>query len=406
MTTESKEVALQPSRLPIPPQLAKQYELEPGQWRVLVEQIFPSAKTPEAVLMALAYCHERKLDIYKKPVHIVPMWDSSRNRNVETVWPSINEIRTTAHRTGEYAGCTEVEHGPAKEVTFEGSAGYGNKKKDYKKKITFPEWSKITFYRMVKGVKCPFPATVRWLETYATIGKTDVPNEVWGKRPYGQPEKCVEAAALRMAFPEEVGNSYAAEEMSGREIIDGSIAGVAPELEPPAPPDEPEAAPDPDEVVIEESEQEPVSEEPEQPPEPTGDPGPADQVSSELLGDPPAEIEEEAPEPPADPEPETEQKAEPEPENEDLGDIPEAFRREQPANPEPKAEFASPTQEPGFDLMQYREGVEDEMAACSDMDDLSEVMDRVQAEIWDFVPDNVKEVFKDIFEANKNRLGG
>ena len=38
---------------------------------------------------------------------------------------------------------------------------------------------------------------------------------MWLKRPRGQIEKCAEAAALRSAYPEEIGNEYVPEEMAG-----------------------------------------------------------------------------------------------------------------------------------------------------------------------------------------------
>jgi hypothetical protein len=62
---------------------------------------------------------------------------------------------------------------------------------------------------------------VKWLEAYATIGRSDLPNEMWQSRPEGQIEKCAEAAALRKAFPEELGNELTAEEMAGRAIDAG-----------------------------------------------------------------------------------------------------------------------------------------------------------------------------------------
>jgi hypothetical protein len=60
---------------------------------------------------------------------------------------------------------------------------------------------------------------VLWLESYATIGKSELPNEMWQERAVGQIEKCAEAASLRRAFPEELGNEYSADEMAGRRII-------------------------------------------------------------------------------------------------------------------------------------------------------------------------------------------
>ena len=48
--------------------------------------------------------------------------------------------------------------------------------------------------------------------------KSGAPNDRWKRSPFGQIEKCAEAAALRLAFPEEIGNDYAAEEMEGQSI--------------------------------------------------------------------------------------------------------------------------------------------------------------------------------------------
>lgn len=247
--------ALAPSRLPISPQVAKEFDLQPTEWRVLVDQIFPSAKSVEAIMMALAYCRKRNLDIFKKPVHIVPMWSSLKRAMVETVWPGIAEIRTTAARTGQYAGIDAVEFGPMVERTFSGTVGNNNE--TVTKTVKFPEWASVIVYRITAGVKCAYHAKVYWEETYATMGKSDVPNEMWGKRPRGQLDKCVEAAALRKAFPEELGNVYAAEEMEGREIVEGvTIDHVAKKQpEPPKPPSPPTEA---EVVTIEHEPEEPT----------------------------------------------------------------------------------------------------------------------------------------------------
>lgn len=232
---------IQPSRLPIAPAIAKEFEVQPAEWRVLVEQIFPNAKSVEAVTMAMAYCRQRKLDIFKKPVHIVPMWSTALGRMVETVWPGVAEIRTTAARTNEYAGIDEVEFGPMVERKFTGRNKTRNGDwEDVEKTVTFPEWASVVVYRIVKGTKCAFHAKVFWEETYATIGKSDIPNEMWSKRSRGQLDKCVEVAALRKAFPEELGSTYAAEEMEGRVIeADANVEHASPP-KPHTPPKPPE----------------------------------------------------------------------------------------------------------------------------------------------------------------------
>lgn len=224
-----------------PPRLAYPSELgnagvDEGKWRVLTDAIFPSAKTIEAVRLAIDYCQSRKLDIMKRPVHIVPMYSTALRKMVETVWPSVSEIRTTAARTGEYAGCDEAVFGDEITETFTGFFDDDNGGRQTKAvKVTFPSWCRVTVYRFVRGQRVPFPGPrVLWKESYGRIGKTELPNDMWQKRAYGQIEKCAEVAALRKAFPEEVGNEYAAEEMEGREIAAGQWAAVPAEA--PAPP--------------------------------------------------------------------------------------------------------------------------------------------------------------------------
>lgn len=239
-------VTIQPSRMPIPSAIAKEFEVGPTEWRVLVDQIFPAAKSVEAVMMALSYCRKRNLDIFKKPVHIVPMWSSAKGQMVETVWPGIAEIRTTASRTGEYAGIDAVEFGPMIERKFTGQVGKRGQEETVTKTVRFPEWASVVVYRMIGGSKCSYHAKVFWEETFATVGKSDLPNDMWAKRPRGQLDKCVEAAALRKAFPEELGNTYAAEEMEGRTIDHDMPERTAPTPptppRPPAPPTAKQAA--------------------------------------------------------------------------------------------------------------------------------------------------------------------
>lgn len=234
------DVTIAPSRLPIAPAIAKEYDLNAASWRVLVESIFPAAKSIESVLMALAYCKARNLDIYKRPVHIVPMWDSKKRAFVETVWEGIASIRTTASRTGAYAGIDAVEYGPTIRHEFTGERDIWEKgqktgTETVKRVVEYPEWASVVVYRMIGNQRCAFHAKVFWREAYATLGKMEVPNEMWGRRPFGQIDKCVEAAGLRKAFPEELGNTLSADEMEGM-TIEGSVVADVPAITPPKPP--------------------------------------------------------------------------------------------------------------------------------------------------------------------------
>lgn len=214
-----------PVRLPYYSKLEAEFGVDQAAWRVLVEATFPSAKTVEAVWMALAYCKQRKLDPFKRCVHIVPMYSPSIKRTIETVWPGIGELRTTAFRTKQYAGMDAAEVGPALTEDFKGTSSYedrfGREKSEIREAtVTFAEWMRVTVYRMNCGQKCKFVGPkVYWKETYGRWKGTEVPNDRWCMAPNGQLEKCAEAAALRNAFPEELGNEYAAEEMEDRTLI-------------------------------------------------------------------------------------------------------------------------------------------------------------------------------------------
>jgi phage recombination protein Bet len=157
------------------------------------------------------------------------MWSSAAGKMIETVWPGIAELRTTAFRTGQYAGMSEPEFGLPLEMTFSGAATRGKHKgQERSTTLKFPEWCRVTITRELNGKERSFVGPkVYWIEAYAKWADTDVPNEMWASRAVGQLEKCAEAGALRRAFPEEIGNDLTAEEMAGQRIIDG--APLAPE---------------------------------------------------------------------------------------------------------------------------------------------------------------------------------
>lgn len=174
-----------------------------AQWRTLMNNLFPGAKA-ESVMMVWDYCQARKLDPMKKPCHIVPMKVGDSWRDV--VMPGIYEYRTTANRTGEYLGHSRPTFGP--EIEYLG--------------VKAPEWCELTVYRWNKaaGQRCEYPAIVHFSECVATYWDKDAKahkaNSRWSKAPRQMLEKCTEAAALRKAFPDELGGEVTAEEMEGQ----------------------------------------------------------------------------------------------------------------------------------------------------------------------------------------------
>lgn len=100
----------------------------------------------------------------------------------------IDGFRLIAARTGEFGGRDET--------AFE----YKNGKLDR---------AKVTVFRFVNGVRCPWTASARWDEYF--------PGEqmgfMWKKMPETMLEKCAEAKALRMAFPNDLFGLYEDAEM-------------------------------------------------------------------------------------------------------------------------------------------------------------------------------------------------
>ncbi len=202
-TQERGALTIGGPRLAYHPALQERFGVGKSEWKALCEAIFPLAQSVESIILALSYCKARKLDPFKRNVHIVPIYDRKQRRYLDTIWPGIGELRTTAFRTREYAGRGETVFG--EDLTRHvGSL-----------EMTFPEWAQVTVYRMVVGQRVAFAGPrVYWMETYATKSHDDdTPNEMWANRPRGQLDKCAEAAALRAAFPEEIGSDYIPEEV-------------------------------------------------------------------------------------------------------------------------------------------------------------------------------------------------
>lgn len=205
---------ISPPRLPYHPAIQERFGIDVSQWRALVEAIFPNATSTESVILALSYCRARRLDPFKRNVHIVPIWSKERRCYIDTIWPGIGELRTTAFRTGEYAG--------------RGATVFGDdvKQKVGSLELTYPEWAQVSVFRIVKGQRVEFSGPrVYWIETYANIKRDDdTPNDMWATRPRGQLDKCAEAAALRSAFPEECGGDYIPEEVQHQKAaIDAQV---------------------------------------------------------------------------------------------------------------------------------------------------------------------------------------
>lgn len=192
----------------------KERNIDLAVWSTLQNSVFPGAKD-ESIILAVDYCKARKLDILKKPCHIVPMqvtlsgekergsdgklYDKKIWRDV--IMPGIYEQRITAFRTGQMAGQDEPVFGET--ISFKG--------------VDAPEWCRVTVYRFINGERCAFSHTEYFSEACATTKEGKL-NSMWSKRPRGQLAKCAEAGALRKAFPDELGGVITAEEINEDQV--------------------------------------------------------------------------------------------------------------------------------------------------------------------------------------------
>lgn len=186
--------------------------IDAPQWNTLCSSIFPGAKV-DSVLMYVDYCRARKLDIMKRPAHIVPMKVKQGESWVwrDVVMPGIYEYRTTAQRTGFYLGHSEPEYGP--DIEFAG--------------VLAPAWVYCVFKRWnpIAGIIAEFPVKTYFAEVVA-LTKDKIANDRWYKAPIQMMTKCNEAAGLREAFPDEFGGTQTIEELDGR-IVDARALGLA-----------------------------------------------------------------------------------------------------------------------------------------------------------------------------------
>lgn len=195
-----------------------------AQWNTL-RNLWPGARD-ESILLAADYCKARGLDVLKRPCHIVPMEVRVGDRYEwrDQILPGIYELRTTAHRTGLYLGHDKPEYGPEQKL-----AG-----------VLAPTWCAFTVYRRgPAGDRCAFPVVIWFAECVATK-RDGTANARWSKAPRQMLTKVAEAAALREAFPEEVGGIHAEEELDGQRAIDVTPVTPAPETALPPPPPKPD----------------------------------------------------------------------------------------------------------------------------------------------------------------------
>lgn len=157
----------------------------PEQTRLIKQTIMAGKSTPTDNDLALfgLICQRAGLDPFAKQIYAI------ERAGKWTFQISIDGLRAIADRTGQYAGSDEP-------LFDEGLGIYEFEETNRK----HPKVCKVTVWKIVHGVRCPFVGTARYAEFCQTYnGKA---SGLWEKMPATMLAKCAESQALRKAFPQ------------------------------------------------------------------------------------------------------------------------------------------------------------------------------------------------------------
>jgi len=184
----------------------------------LIKRTVANGTTDDELALFLYTAKKRGLDPLCKQVHAVmrnTKGGDGQYRKVMTIQTGIDGYRAIAERTGQYAG-------------------------GYRKDITEGEGHPVEVVwavrKVVQGQTFEVEGRARWEEYAQTYfdkkSRQQVLSPMWRKMPYTMLEKCAEAKALRIAFPEHFAGLYTHEEM-GQADNDEPSPFVAAQLEQP-----------------------------------------------------------------------------------------------------------------------------------------------------------------------------
>lgn len=159
-------------------------------------------------------CERTGLDPFARQIYAVRRWDKAAGREVMSFQVSIDGMRLTAQRSGEYEGQTETRWCGADGVWTTLWLSEDP-----------PVAASVGVWR--RGFREALMATALWRE-YAQKSRDGKLIGLWPRMPALMIGKCAEALALRRAFPAELSGLYTAEEMGQADAEPAARPPVAP----------------------------------------------------------------------------------------------------------------------------------------------------------------------------------
>lgn len=149
-----------------------------------IRAVLNAEEAPDSTVeTAVEYCRAAGLDIMRKPVAIIS-YNSKKGIKNEIVF-TIQAITTIASRAG-WCGSDEI-------IFSDSTVEVGGKK--------YPAFGYQVVYKMISGVRCAFTGP----KVYLTERHKDKWSMAGVMAMY---QKCITAAALRLAFPEQLAHAY------------------------------------------------------------------------------------------------------------------------------------------------------------------------------------------------------
>lgn len=163
--------------------------------------IVPSGTPPEQIALFAETSRRHGLDPFKKQIYLVGYGGKY------SVIVGIDGMRSKAARTGLYAGRDDAKFDLSSSGNFKTAS-------ELIAHNRLPQTCTVTVYKAIAGMRCPFTKTVAFAE-YCPSNKSGK----WASMPLNMIEKCAEAAALRVAFSEDVSGMHIEEEIAAMQDV-------------------------------------------------------------------------------------------------------------------------------------------------------------------------------------------
>jgi len=142
-----------------------------------------SVPTDDDLALFGLICQRAQLDPFAKQIYAI------ERKGKWTFQVSVDGLRAIADRTGQYAGSDEPLYDEGLDLYALEMSGR-----------TLPTLCKVTVWKIVSGVRCPFTGVAKYAEFCQTYENR--PSGLWEKMPLNMLAKCAESQALRKAFPQ------------------------------------------------------------------------------------------------------------------------------------------------------------------------------------------------------------